>query len=70
MNKLIEVDDKIIALRAGIKKAASAQQENGVITMNDYLHELNAEDQARQDRLLHETQLLMALYAYQHTIGN
>jgi len=70
LNKLIEVDDKIIALRAGIKKAASAQQENGVITMNDYLHELNAEDQARQDRLLHETQLLMALYAYQHTIGN
>ncbi|MEP2670707.1 MAG: TolC family protein [Cyclobacteriaceae bacterium] len=70
LNKLIEVDDKIIALRTSIKTAAEAQQENGVITTNDYLRELNAEDQAKQNRLLHEMQLLMALYAYQNTIGN
>lgn len=70
LNKLIEVDDKIIALRTSIKAAAEAQQENGVITTNDYLRELNAEDQAKQNRLLHEMQLLMALYAYQNTIGN
>ncbi len=70
LNKLIEVDDQIIALRTSIKTAAEAQQENGVITTNDYLRELNAEDQAKQNRLLHEMQLLMALYAYQNTIGN
>ncbi len=70
LNKLIEVDDKIIALRTSIKTAAEAQLENGVITTNDYLRELNAEDQAKQNRLLHEMQLLMALYAYQNTIGN
>ncbi|MBX2942511.1 MAG: TolC family protein [Cyclobacteriaceae bacterium] len=70
LNKLIEVDDKIIALRTSIKTMAEAQQENGVITTNDYLRELNAEDQAKQNRLLHEMQLLMALYAYQNTIGN
>lgn len=70
LNKLIEVDDKIIALRTSIKTTAEAQQENGVITTNDYLRELNAEDQAKQTRLLHEMQLLMALYAYQNTIGN
>lgn len=70
LNKLIEVDDKIIALRTSIKATAEAQQENGVITTNDYLRELNAEDQAKQNRLLHEMQLLMALYAYQNTIGN
>ncbi|MFZ1808500.1 MAG: TolC family protein [Cyclobacteriaceae bacterium] len=70
LNKLIEVDDKIIALRTSIKSTAEKQQENGVITMNDYLRELNAEDQAKQNRLLHEMQLLMTLYAYQNTIGN
>lgn len=70
LNKLIEVDDQIIALRTSIKTTAEAQQENGVITTNDYLRELNAEDQAKQNRLLHEMQLLMALYAYQNTIGN
>ncbi|MEQ9414688.1 MAG: TolC family protein, partial [Cyclobacteriaceae bacterium] len=70
LNKLIEVDNKIIELRTSIKTTAEAQQENGVITTNDYLRELNAEDQAKQNRLLHEMQLLMALYAYQNTIGN
>lgn len=70
LNKLIEVDDQIIALRTSIKTTAEAQQENGVITTNEYLRELNAEDQAKQNRLLHEMQLLMALYAYQNTIGN
>ena len=70
LQKLIEVDDQIIELRTRIKKTAEVQQDNGVITTNDYLRELNAEDQAKQNRLLHEMQLLMALYAYQNTIGN
>lgn len=70
LQKLIQVDDQIIELRTRIKKTAEVQQENGVITTNDYLRELNAEDQAKQNRLLHEMQLLMALYAYQNTIGN
>jgi len=69
LQKLIKVDDQIITLRSRIKKTAEVQQENGVITTNDYLRELNAEDQAKQNRLLHEMQLLMALYAYQNTIG-
>lgn len=69
LRKLIDVDDQIIALRERIAKTAEVQQENGVITTNDYLRELNAEDQAKQSKLLHEMQLLMAMYAYQNTIG-
>lgn len=69
LRKLIDVDDQIIALRERITKTAEVQQENGVITTNDYLRELNAEDQAKQSKLLHEMQLLMAMYAYQNTIG-
>ncbi|MCB0487929.1 MAG: TolC family protein [Cyclobacteriaceae bacterium] len=70
LRKLIDVDDQIIALRERIAKTAEVQQENGVITTNDYLRELNAEDQAKQNKLLHEMQLLMSMYAYQNTIGN
>ncbi|HET9824982.1 MAG TPA: TolC family protein, partial [Chitinophagaceae bacterium] len=43
--KLVETDQGIIDLRAEVKEAARAQLENGVITANDYLREVNAEDQ-------------------------
>jgi outer membrane protein TolC len=69
LEELINTDDEIIALRASVKEASNAQLENGVITVNDFLREVNAEDQARQNKLLHETQLLMAQYNYQTTAG-
>jgi outer membrane protein TolC len=70
LQELINTDDEIIMLRTSIKEASNAQLENGVITVNDFLREVNAEDQARQNKLLHETQLLMAQYNYQTTAGN
>jgi outer membrane protein TolC len=69
LQELINTDDEIIVLRASVKEASNAQLENGVITVNDFLREVNAEDQARQNKLLHETQLLMAQYNYQTTAG-
>ena len=69
LRQLIATDDEIIDLRASVKEASNAQLENGVITVNDFLREVNAEDQARQNKLLHETQLLMAEYNYQTTAG-
>lgn len=70
LNELIEVDEKLIELRTRIKNTAKAQLENGVITANDYLRELNAEDQAKQNLALHQTQLVMTQYNYQVTSGN
>jgi len=70
LRELIKVDDQIISLRAEIKNTAKSQLENGVITTNDYLLEVNAEDQARQNLLLHQVQLLMAGYNYKTTTGN
>jgi len=68
--ELIEVDDKIIVLRSNISTTAKAQHENGVISTNDLLRELNAEDQAKQNRLLHQIQLLLSQYTYQNISGN
>lgn len=70
LRELMHVDNQIIDLRTGIKNTAKVQLENGVITSNDYLREVNAEDQARQNYLLHEIQLLMAGYNYKTTSGN
>jgi len=54
----------------GIKNTTSVQLENGVVNVNDYLREVNAEDQARQNKLLHEIQLRMAQYQQKTTTGN
>ncbi len=68
-NQLIETDNGIIDLRAEVKNAAKAQLQNGVINANDYLREVNAEDQARQSLITHEIQLLQAQINYETTLG-
>ena len=68
--RLLASDDEIIDLRARVKKTALSQLENGVITSNDFLSDINEEDQARQNKILHEVQLLMTQYNQQTTTGN
>ena len=68
--ELIKSDDTIISLRESVKKAASTQLENGVLSAHDYINEVNAEDQARQSKILHEVQLLQAQYNYKNTVGD
>jgi outer membrane protein TolC len=68
--KLISTDNEIIQLREKVKNTAQAQLQNGVITTNDYLTYVNAEDQARQNLLLHQVQLNLAQFNYQTTSGN
>ena len=70
LDELIGVDNEIIVLRSKILEAAKAQLDNGVISANDYLRELTAEDQAMQNKLLHEVQLQLARMNYQTTSGN
>ena len=69
-DSLLDKDDAIIDLRASVKKAAYAQLENGVLSAHDYITQVNAEDQARQTKILHEMQLLQAQYSYQNIVGN
>jgi outer membrane protein TolC len=64
LNKLIQSDNEIIALRRTVTDAAKAQLENGVLSANDYLVEVNAEDQSRQVLIGHELQLLQAQIVY------
>ncbi len=68
--QLIASDDDIIKLRQSVKQSSSAQLQNGVISANDFLTDVNAEAQARQDRVLHQVQLLMSQYNHKTTAGN
>jgi len=69
LQQLITSDNEIIGLRGIVKEAAKAQLENGVITANDYLKEINAEDQARQTLITHQLQLLQAQINYNTISG-
>ncbi|HEY1214066.1 MAG TPA: TolC family protein, partial [Bryobacteraceae bacterium] len=67
--ELIRSDDEIVRLRESVDKSSAAQLENGVISANDYLLDINAAAQARQQRVVHAMQLLMAQYNYKTTAG-
>ncbi|MGN6180914.1 MAG: TolC family protein [Mucilaginibacter sp.] len=68
--ELFKHDNAIITLRESVKKAAAAQLENSVLSAHDYLNEVIAEDQARQNLILHQVELLQEQYNYQNTTGN
>jgi outer membrane protein TolC len=60
LNQMILADEEIIQLRRTVKEAALAQLEAGVINASDYLREVHAEENARQEsqaRLLRRSQL-------------
>lgn len=70
LQALVESDRKLIDIRGTIRKAAESQLDNGIITASDYLTELDNEDIARQNLILHETQLLQAQNNLRITAGN
>ena len=70
LQKLIQKDEELIVLRQSIKKASLAQLENGVINTSDYLREVNAEEQARIQKMTHEIQFLFTQYNQKAQLNN
>ena len=70
LKELIEVDKQIVEIRTSVKEVAKSQLENGIITSNDFIRELNVEDQAKQNLAIHAIQLLLAQQNYKLTLGN
>ncbi len=68
--ELIKTDNDIISLRESIKETTKNQLEYGTATANDFVTAANAEDEAKQNLLIHRIQLLMAHYNMQTTSGN
>ncbi|MFA5325777.1 MAG: TolC family protein, partial [Bacteroidales bacterium] len=68
--KIMCDDDKIIILRERIRKAAKAELENGTISTSDYIRELSKEEIAKQEKILHEIELLKSFYQLKTTLNN
>jgi len=63
-------DDEIIRLRQNIKKATTAKLENGTANESDLIRDINAENQARQLKSVHDIQLLLTVYQLKNNINN
>lgn len=59
---LIKSDSDIIALREDIKKMSEVKVQNGTLSINDYLQDIVLADMAKQNKSLHEMQLLMTIW--------
>lgn len=66
---IMKDDDKIIQLRANVRKAAESQLENGVIDATALLTKISDENIARLTAQLHTIQLLQEIYKLKYTLN-
>lgn len=66
LQQQMKTDNEIIRLRTNIRKSAEAKVANGTLTVTEMLRELTNENLARQNKALHEIQLLMDMYQQKH----
>lgn len=65
----MNVDEKLIEIRAYLQKTAEKKLENGVITMSEYLTELDNELLAKQNLSLHQVQYYQLIQQMKFTLG-
>jgi len=65
IEKLIISDLEIVDIRAQIKNTTLVQLDNGVISTNDYLKEVNEYDASKQILIQHQIQLVQSKLEYQ-----
>jgi hypothetical protein len=66
----MKYDDEIVALRTSVKQSSEAKMANGTLSGNDLMRDVYAEDLAKQAKILHEIELLQAMYNLKLTINN
>ena len=62
LKEKLQTDDEIINLRTNIRNKAERKVENGTLTVNEMLRQINAESEAKQAKALHQIQLLKEIY--------
>lgn len=69
LQQLIVKDYDLVSMRESVANTTKTQLDNGIATANDYIDNLNAADQARQNLVIHEIQLLQNQVHYLLTSG-
>lgn len=60
----LEMDEKMLRIRAEISSSASSKLDNGVLSATDYLQVLNDENRTRVNHTTHRIQLVKAMAKY------
>lgn len=69
LRAVMKENDRIVELRANVRKAAESQLDNGVIDATALLAKLTDEKQARLTASYHEIQLLQSIYQLKYTLN-
>lgn len=69
LRSVIIDDDRIVELRANVRKAAESQLDNGVIDATTLLTKISDENIARRTASLHQIQLLREIYKLKYTLN-
>lgn len=66
----LKYDNDIVTLRSSIKETSAQKMKNGILTGTEYMRDVTAEQAARQEKLLHEIELLKAMYDLKYVTNN
>jgi outer membrane protein TolC len=69
LRQVVAADDEIITIREEIRDMSQAQFDNGTLSSSDLVRELNALQQAQENKAIHELQLLHAQFRKVIAIG-
>lgn len=68
--QLLEKDNEIINLRTSVRKAAESKLNHGIIEVNDFIKEINAENYARVQHAIHRIELLKSMSELKYSLNN
>lgn len=66
----MQYDDEIITLRNAVKTSSESKMDNGTISGIDLMRDVTAEQMAKQDKILHQIELLQAIYNLKYATNN
>lgn len=66
----LKYDDEIIALRNSIKRSSEIKMANGMISGIDLIRDINAENTAVLDKIVHEIEMYLAIYNLKFTTNH
>lgn len=67
---LVKTDEEIVRLRESVRKSAETKAANGTLSILDLMKEVNAEQMAKQDKIMHQIQLIQAIYNLKYITNN
>lgn len=66
----LKYDDQIIELRTSIKESSEIKMANGTISGVDFMRDVTSEQSAKQDKIYHEIEMLLAMYNLKYVTNN